>query len=231
MGVNKVAVITGGRGTGKTEETKKAIRIALASRPNLKCLIVNDADTDTWRYIDAFDQPQVNSIPIIDKKDIPFWEGEPRLMRTADGDVDKTIIKVKKYCTNMLLVIEDTSRHYEGHCPPFLKTLVLNSKQYNIDILFVYHFIAQIPPRLANLLDILQLHYTGDEYGSEIKKRFKNPKVRTALHYLNQCHKKYMKVKEEVEQVPEPLRKEKFPAEKIEQYNHKFKKVVLYVGP
>lgn len=154
---NTITGIFGARGTGKTayllgDEScgiKGLVKTYLAK--GMKVLI-----------IDTFDHPSYKSVPTIKPKQLTGkLSGANRIfVRSEQMPELNKIIKETVY--NTLLVYEDAYKHQFGKLDKSVMELIGDSKQKNVDILFMYHCFALAPKDLYRYLDYLEIFKTKD---------------------------------------------------------------------
>lgn len=173
---NNVGVIIGGRGTGKTlyvlgskftarEEDKKLnipSVIDLQLRQGFKVLI-----------IDTLDHPSYRKIKILSPAEfLKFKGGVARVYMNPDK-VLKLVdeINTNPKMNNTFFIFEDAGKYTEYKLPPTFKRLIADSKQRNIDVLFIYHCWSDTPNDVFKKgCDFIQLFKTTD--GPEIRKSY-----------------------------------------------------------
>lgn len=160
MDINRVIIVVGKRGTGKTDHAKEGI---MASKLP-KTLIVDTIDSDTWKNMETYTHPEWKN------KTVPVIEDHKRLNRWRSGvyrifskypdemltSIDESSLK------NVLILFEDATRYVHHRLQQSVKNLVYDSKQRNMDITFFFHSLAAVPVELIRISDYLLLHKTGD---------------------------------------------------------------------
>ena len=149
--INLVSLVVGGRGTGKTTLIKKIIRAYL--RNSLKVLV-----------IDTFDNPVWSEYRLINLKQLSRLRNEARgVFRVFDTEANNVIEVIHNRVFNGLLIFEDASKYVGSRLNPFLKALVVDSKQKNLDMIFVFHAWGGIvPPDLIRFADTATLFKTNE---------------------------------------------------------------------
>jgi hypothetical protein len=156
---NKINMILGRRGSGKTDYLRGNPKHQLPGFFNLylnrgiKVLIV-----------DTFDHPSYSDVPIIARKDFgKFKKGVARIIINR-----KDIGKLAEFLNNhdntynTLIVFEDAVKHTDTRIDPNLMQLLIDTKQKNIDVIFMYHSWAQAPLDLYRVVNYIQLFKTKD---------------------------------------------------------------------
>jgi hypothetical protein len=183
---NQCSIIVGQRGSGKTEYCKKVIRTILSNRPGIKALIITDSDADTWHYLDAYDQEQITPIPVIELDSLPYLNQMPgRIYRTTHYDMSETL-RIAKYLHSVFILVEDASREFdEGKLPKFVRQMILNTKQHNVDMLWVYHLLVQLPFKLVSYSNTLTIFKTGETVDSALRKKIRHPNLTKIVELIN----------------------------------------------
>lgn len=193
--VNKVIVAAGARGTGKTDWLKNRIRAAKSARPDLSVLIVDTFDNPRWRTMDTWQIKGTPNIPIIPSEKIPHWKGGT-IVRTADADIPAQMKIIEESLMNCLLVLEDATRYIRsGKLTEAQEKFILNSKQKNIDIIFIFHLFKKIPDDLLGYSDVLTMFKTGDKLSTPVmRNRFVEnyPDFEQAFNIIKNAPDKYI---------------------------------------
>lgn len=156
---NLVGAIFGMRGTGKTEYLKgnESLNLPGLMKPTIeqgkKVLI-----------LDTFDHPSYFDVPIIKPQDLQYWKkGIYRcFVRPDDMAALNTHINSLKSMWNTLIVYEDAYKHQSEKLDKPIKELIIDSKQKNIDMVFMYHSFSMAPKDLYRMLDFIELFKTKD---------------------------------------------------------------------
>lgn len=167
MRTNKVILIVGNRGTGKTDFVKNLIRSQMQTFP--KQLIVDTFDSDVWHNLQTWNHPEgFNTIvPVIQGKDLGRWR--KGIARMFSADVKLMLAFIQEKVKNTFLVFEDATKYVGSRLTDDMRKFVLDSKQKNLDIVFIFHSLASIPPELVRVSDILVLFKTNEGKVSETK--------------------------------------------------------------
>lgn len=147
MRINKVSLVLGRRGTGKTYYIKKVIRSFLVRM--LKVLVV-----------DTLDHPSYAGVKTIQPSGIARMRAGD-CCRCWGSDTDGILAACEDF-KNGLLVIEDATKFIEGRLQDSVKRLVYDSKQKNVDIIFIFHGFVACPPALFRICDNILMFKTGD---------------------------------------------------------------------
>ena len=188
--VNKVTVIAGERGSGKTNTAKILIQAyADANGADHRILI-----------IDTLNHPQYSGIQQLAKPEyLSMWKDNNGVLRLFAPPPEGQGIQynLQYVCTqhdgrylfrNGLLVIEDATKLLEGKLDEWFKTFVVDSKQINVDILLMFHGFCFVPPRLWKFIDRLVIHKTKEQWNA-IKGRIPAAPLVEAAFNRVQAHK------------------------------------------
>lgn len=168
MRFNQVGIIIGMRGTGKSlfvlgsryisKAEDKALGIKgvldIYLKKNMKVLI-----------IDTLDHPAYRAIPVINQENFTKWtSGIVRTFLEPD-DIMKVIniINTTPSMNNTLIICEDAGKYTDTRLPRPFKRMIADSKQRNIDIIFMYHCFMDTPTDVFRKgVDYIQLFKTED---------------------------------------------------------------------
>jgi hypothetical protein len=140
--INYVNIILGRRGTGKTYYVKNGlIENYLESNPGMKILIV-----------DTFDHPAYRTIASIEPEMISRWR-KPAVYRCHSADTDAIMKEVTGNLRNCLVIFEDASKYIRRQLPDTVRRFILDSKQKNLDLVFLFHGFSFAPPEIWRIVD------------------------------------------------------------------------------
>lgn len=163
---NKVILIAGTRGTGKTDFVKNLLFKMSKTFP--KCLVVDTFDSDVWHNLSTWNAPErTNKIPVIPIPKFSRWKSGIGRMYSANTSL--IMEQVQEYARNTFIVFEDATKYVGSKLTEDMKLFVLDSKQKNLDLVFIFHSLAAIPPDLVRVADILVLFKTNEGKPSEWK--------------------------------------------------------------
>lgn len=167
MRFNLVGLVIGQRGTGKTlfvmgskysaKTSDQALNIPglfdIAQRSGKKVLI-----------IDTLDHPAYRSIPLLQQKDFSKWNSGIVRTYLEPDDIHKLVDKINTspHMNNTMIIFEDAGKYTEKTLPRPFKRLIIDSKQRNIDIIFMYHCFIDTPSNIFTKSDFIQLFKTED---------------------------------------------------------------------
>lgn len=159
MRFNTISAIFGQRGSGKTDYLKGNPKHRLPGVMNIyppkgmKVLIV-----------DTFDHPSYRNVPVLPMDKFSKWKSGIYRIFTPAEDIPQLnkFINAQKSIWNTCIVYEDAYKHTFKTIDRSLIQLMADSKQKNIDIVFMYHSFAQAPPDLYRYLDYIECFKTKD---------------------------------------------------------------------
>lgn len=182
---NSINLIAGTKNTGKTTFVKGSLQHKVAgiipaylkADPNQKILIIDDYDHHDWR-----------EYPIIKLSDLRRWErGVVRIFEF--NDIEEVAAAINANCYNTIVIFEDSGKYVEANLQHHMKKLIKDSKNKNIDIYFLYHYLNEVPPKIVMLLDNIILFKTGDKK-SKVENKYTHPAIGEALERVRQ-HKDF----------------------------------------
>lgn len=150
--LNKVITLIGTRGTGKTTKMKKVIEAYLKANPTGKILVVDTLDHPSYRDIKPITIEQL-------QRWLPTKGGYFRLYGSNTTEIMECI---SKFFFNGLLIFEDASKYIGSRLDDNVKAFILDSKQKNLDIVFMFHSWGFVPNDLFRLTDAITIFKTQD---------------------------------------------------------------------
>jgi len=148
MRLNKVILLLGRRGCGKTTYIKMLIKAALKTKKSI--LIV-----------DTFDHPAYELVPRIHPKDIKNIRSG-QIVRVFGSETDEILAACENFY-NGLLIFEDATKFIGKSLQKPVRRMVVDTKQKNVDLIFLFHGFVACPPELFRNADELILMDTGDK--------------------------------------------------------------------
>lgn len=174
---NIVGLIIGGRGRRKTTYTKNLI---WGLRDKRRIFIVDTFDNPVWRNMgmivngSPLDPERTEyPIPIIEADQL--YEEDPGIFRIFSSDTDEMLTNIQTRCRNCMVIVEDANRFLESNLDASMRSLILDTKQTNVDLFFIFHSLSDTPPKLCRWSDILTLFKTQERWNSSLQTKFPNP--------------------------------------------------------
>lgn len=168
MRFNLVGLIIGQRGTGKSLFVLGSKYTAREQDKNLGIAGVIDTYLVKKKMkvliIDTLDHPSYRSIEVLKQSDFKkFKTGIKRIYLEPDN-VLKLVnyINQSPHMNNTLIVFEDAVKYTGARLDNYFKRLIADSKQRNIDIIFMYHCFIDTPSNIFTKSDFIQLFKTED---------------------------------------------------------------------
>ena len=149
MRMNKVGAILGRRGCGKTTYTLALIQAYHKSHPAKKILVV-----------DTLDHPSYKDVPVMDLEMLPRWK-TPTIYRIFGSNTDEMLRGVEQL-RNCLVIFEDASKYIRKNLQLEVRAFIIDSKQKNLDLVFLFHGFAYVPPELFRIMDFLTIFKTDN---------------------------------------------------------------------
>lgn len=166
--INLVTVVVGRRGTGKsTFVLNEVIKPYRETHLSQKVLIV-----------DTLDHPLYRTIASIEPNDIRRWV-KPNIYRCYSSQTNEVMKNITETLHNALVVFEDASKYIRGRVDDDIRRFILDSKQRNLDLIFVFHGFAFAPPEIWRLVDIITIFKT-DNPASRKKDLVEYEQIQTA---------------------------------------------------
>ncbi len=182
MAQNKVGVIIGATGSGKTPFiTGGKFEPGLAKMfldKGMSTLIIDEVDHVAYRQYPVLkprEYGKLSTHPGIYRTICPLQHMEGLMQDIAENHL----------VWNTLLVSEDAGKWMPLNIGQKEKTLIGNSKQQNVDLIFMFWAWGQVPPKLFGMTKYLVILKTGD-----------SPECRK--EYLTTCYQECLEAHQEV---------------------------------
>lgn len=184
---NKASIIVGGRGTGKTTFLKDIVR--LSHLP--KKLIVELFHNPVWHTMESYNYPQgkYEKIPVVplDENVLKRWKKGTAF--TYSNDEEELFRVIESSVRNAFVLFEDATKYMEGRLTREQKRFVVDCKQKNVDVIFVFHSLGAVPPKLIALCDSITLFKTND---GRLKSAYDPwPELQNKVDYLRNHPNRY----------------------------------------
>lgn len=173
--LNMVCIVAARKGAGKTTFTMRTVQEAGYER----VLYMMIDDHPAYRHLRTFYDHQLDALKVLtpDKK---------YCVRVLTTKPLEAFFKINTLVSNCCVVSEDTANWMDYNLPEAVKQSIISSKQKNNDIIFQFHNLQDIPPRLLKLADVMSLFRVNDTPQTTGKKI--PPKV---WQYLAQVEREY----------------------------------------
>ena len=142
--INQVGCILGRRGTGKTTYGRQIMDAYKKKHPHMKQII-----------FDTLDHPSYRDIPYIPPHLLARWK-KPNTYRTWSSETDKMLLLASNL-RNALIIFEDATKYVNKVIQKPLRSLIMDSKQKNLDIIFMFHGFSYMPPEMTRIVDYLTI--------------------------------------------------------------------------
>lgn len=183
---NKVYIEVGTRGTGKTDMIKEVAFKASKIFP--KVLFVDTFDNPVWANLSTWKHPErTDPIPVIPLEKFHLWK--KGIGRVYSSNVKELMTTIQTNARNTFIVFEDATRYIGSKLTDDVHNFVLDSKQKNLDLVFVFHSLMSVPPDLVRVADILILFKTNEGKIPEYK--YPWPEIPKAMKTLRQSSNRY----------------------------------------
>ncbi|MBA2610545.1 MAG: DEAD/DEAH box helicase family protein [Bacteroidetes bacterium] len=180
---NKITLILGARGTGKTTyligDKKKGV-IGLLEKVytnrGMKILVICTTDHPHYRHVS-----------LLEKKDfVKFKKGIARIIINPE-DINNfcRFLTDSNNLWNTIIIWEEAKDHSETKICKELGRMIRNTKQQNVDMFFMYHSFGETPTDIYRKIDYISLFKTLDHW--ECRKTFMGS-------YISRIDKAYKEV-------------------------------------
>jgi GTPase SAR1 family protein len=159
--MNYVITLIGARGCGKTTYIRKLIDKMRAKNKSKKVLIV-----------DTLDHPAYRDIPVLTIAQLKAWKPNAGgFYRIYGSNTAEIFEAVNTSIYNALIIFEDASKYVGTEkLNPDIRGFLFDSKQKNLDVIFLFHAWGFVPNDLFRINDMITFFKTKDN--PEAKKNF-----------------------------------------------------------
>lgn len=140
MRINKVNLVIGRRGTGKTTYIRNIIKIFRQVHKSTKIIVC-----------DTLDHPIYRDFTTIKPEDIKKIDSNC-LYRTFSGDTELILNETEKLY-NALVIYEDASKYIGTRLSDTTRKMIFDTKQKNVDMIFLFHGFYFVAPELLRVVD------------------------------------------------------------------------------
>lgn len=165
--LNQIILVIGRRGEGKTWFTLNQ----LLPKMKLKKLVV-----------DVFDHPDYaqfgNSISL---HHFDRFNTSGKNARIYGHDINDLMPLINTKISNTVILFEDSKRYIEPNIQKDFRRLIIEHRNKNIDLVFQFHNLADVPPYLAAMYNVVVLFRTNDNFDKSMEK-FSNWRTLCTAH-------------------------------------------------
>jgi KaiC/GvpD/RAD55 family RecA-like ATPase len=186
MRTNTVTLIVGDRGTGKTTFLKGSkidrvtgvIDVYLRQNPKKKILVVDIFNNSAWA-----------EVPVMERRTLPAWK--KGVYRIYDADLDALMSSIEKSVANAVIIFEDATKYIGAKLNRHMYRFLIDSKQKNLDVLFVFHSLAACPLDLVRIANFIILFKTKEQMNATLRGKFPFPEIPMAFERVQNCDNRY----------------------------------------
>lgn len=154
--LNQIILVVGRRGEGKTHFTINS----LLPKMRLKKLVV-----------DMFDHPDYGAFGAsIGLGGLNRFNTQKKDARIYGHDIEELLPHLNNKISNTVILFEDSRRYIEPSIQKPFRQLIIEHRNKNIDLVFQFHNLADVPPYLAAMHNVIVLFRTNDNLNKRLDK-------------------------------------------------------------
>lgn len=111
--------------------------------------------------MDTLDHPAYKEIPIMTTGQMKRWK-TPTIYRIFGSNTDEILQTISNDLKNSLIIFEDASKYIRKNLQAEVRAFILDSKQKNLDMVFLFHGFGYVPPEMFRILDLITIFKTDD---------------------------------------------------------------------
>lgn len=171
---NKIYIVVGVMGTGKTTVTKEVvIQYIKKRRKNVLIFDINNEYAPIKEIRPEDVQRTFNTNDGIPKIRRIVPDSLNFNIKKNEDPVEEAAITTARNFRNGLLVLEDIGQYMSDVRKKRVYGALISLRHKGVDIIFIFHSLGDIHKKLRNLASIYRIHFTYDNM-QECKKRFYN---------------------------------------------------------
>jgi|GEM_PF-816186 len=163
-------MIIGGKGSGKTSLGRSVLLQLLREHTDRFGLVVDTLDHPSYRDIVQITPDMIS-------------RARRGVYRVFGSDTGVIMSEIQQGAYNCVAMFEDAAKYFDGKLTTAQEKFVLDSKQMNLDLIFMFHGYSFVPPKLYRLVDSVWILKTMDSPAAS------RGKV-TCLEQLNAAYEK-----------------------------------------
>ena len=141
---NAVAILVGAPRTGKTTLTK-----AIIEGSHKKVLIY---DVNNEEAYNGFKRMPLDKLPV--------WRGGK--WKVFTDDAEDLIYQIYQNVRNATIIFEDATSYINRETAKYLRKILVSRRHMNLDIIFSFHSLNQVPPMIYEMSNYISLKKTND---------------------------------------------------------------------
>jgi hypothetical protein len=154
--LNQIILVIGRRGEGKSYYTLNK----LLPRLKMKKLIV-----------DMFDHPDYSAYgKSLSLEQLNRFNTGSKNGRIYGYEIDEILSKINSVISNTVIVFEDSRRYVEPSIQKDFRKLIIEHRNKNIDLIFQFHNLSDVPPYLAAMYNVVVMFRTNDNLSKRMEK-------------------------------------------------------------
>lgn len=152
---NCLYLLVGRKFTGKT-----TIGLQMAKASGKKIIAI---DTD--------EHPAYGDFKRYTLSNLHTWkEGNAKVVT---DNPEAALVIINKCCSNAFVICEDAGKYVSANIQQDVKSFIIDHRKRNLDVIFMFHFLADVPPYVCKQYDYMVMFKTGDNL-DEKQKKFAN---------------------------------------------------------
>lgn len=168
-------LVVGKRASGKSTQA-----FQLAEKSGKKIIVVSSDGQDFFNHYTKITVEQIKSCTAANI-----------FIKIRDDEETGLIAdELNKHQANAFIIFEDAQKYVSENLPKGLQRLIINHRHRNFDLLFMYHTLKFVPPKIASNYNVLVLGHTAD---GNINLQNKYVNWQRILESINRIEKNYNK--------------------------------------
>lgn len=150
--INYVNLILGRRGSGKTYTMKENMEHYAIHRPEMKQLTMDTLDHPAYRHLATITPPLI-------RRWLPEARGK---YRVYGSNTAEAFAAIESSVYNAHITFEDASKYIRRQLTDDVRNFIIDSKQKNLDLSFMFHGFGYVPPEMWRIVDTVTIFNTDN---------------------------------------------------------------------
>jgi hypothetical protein len=136
-----------------------------------------------------FNNPVWSEIPVIEPYMLKAWKRG--VYRIFSSDVDALMTQIEADVSNAVIIFEDATKYIGAKLNRDMYRFLIDSKQKNLDVFFVFHSLAACPLDLIRISNFVALFKTNEAMNPHLRSKFPFPEIPAAFDRVRSHASRY----------------------------------------
>lgn len=134
------------------ESGKSTHAFKMAEASGKRIIVVS---SDPQDFYNEYKQISISQIKVCDANKVNIHCND-------EEEAAEIAVQLNKYQANAFIIFEDAQKYLNDNLQKDVLRLIINHRHRNFDLLFMYHYLKFVPPKIACNYNVLLLGHTSD---------------------------------------------------------------------